>query len=146
MKEFNNELEIEKYYNKDYKEYKFKEGGKLLDIKFNFDFKYCERSILCGDIKGCNINARNIDACNVMVSGNIQGCHIFVRDICAKTIRGFDIRATGSIFSRGVYGDSIYANYITTDEIGFSDECVGTKIECNRIRHYVCRKIKNKKY
>lgn len=135
MKEFNNAIEMEKYYNKDYKEYKFKEGGKLLDIKFNFDFNYCDRSILCGDIEGRNIKARNINAGNVIVSGDIQGWDIFVRDICAKTINGDSIRATGSIFSRGVYGDSIYGGHITADEIGFSDECVGT-ITCNIIRHY----------
>ena len=58
-KEFNNLEELKPYYDEKTNTYIFKEKGRYIDVKFNFNL------IVDANIDAHNITADNIDACNI---------------------------------------------------------------------------------
>ena len=65
IREFNSLEEIEEYYDADINTYVFKENGEYIDLViFNFDLNV-DANINACDILARDINAWNIDACDI---------------------------------------------------------------------------------
>lgn len=135
LKEFNNLEELEPYYDKKTNTYNFKEAGKYIDVKLNFNLDV-HANISAVDIDARNINAYDIKAGDIN-AGYIDAGDIDAGDINAYDIKAYDIKA-GDINAWNINARNINARNIKAGDID-AGVIIARDINADDIEYYaVC--------